>query len=234
LADAKIFSPPFLTDRLPVPISRFSIEQQLIRIELNQILEASGLVEATIRRHLSEIDAQWATIEEGWSDEDRAAYEDKLAYDVFQIRDVFGQVLRRSLFLSAYAYLEQGLDTICTRLQQERGYTVSLTDINGRGISRSKTYLSKVAGVAFPDQGPIWMRVKAYADLRNYLTHSGPLLDRGDASDQLIKKLSGLNHLDLIEEVNIEPRFLDQVISDLQILFDEVYNALKFLPPVSV
>jgi hypothetical protein len=121
-----------------MPINRFSIEQQLIRIELNQILDASELMESTIRKHLNEIDSQRIVIEEQWSDEDRAAYEDKLAHDVFQIRDVFAQVLRRSLFISAYAYLEQGLDTICTRLQQERGFTVSLTDINGRGITRSK------------------------------------------------------------------------------------------------
>jgi quinol monooxygenase YgiN len=130
--------------------NRFSIEQQLIRIELNQILDASRLMEGTIRKHLNEIDAQRVRMEEQWSDEDRAAYEDKLAYDVFDIRDVFAQVLRRSLFISAYAYLEQGLDIICTRLQQERGYTISLADINSRGITRAKTYLSKVVEIIFP------------------------------------------------------------------------------------
>jgi hypothetical protein len=77
------------------------------------------------------------------------------------------------------------------------------------------------------------MRVKAYADLRNYLTHSGPLLDRGEASDQLIQKLSGLNNLELLDEVNIEPGFLNRVVADFQSVFDEVYKALKSSPPAS-
>jgi hypothetical protein len=93
--------------------------------------------------------------------------------------------------------------------------------------------LSKVAGIIFPDQGSIWVRVKSYADLRNYLTHSGPSLDRGESSDQLVKKLVGLSGLELIEEVNIAAGFLDQVVADFQALFGEVYNALKSLPPLS-
>jgi hypothetical protein len=77
------------------------------------------------------------------------------------------------------------------------------------------------------------MRVKAYADLRNYLTHSGPGLDRGEASNQLIKKLSGLNDIAFTDEVIIESGFLNRVVADFQTVFDDVYKALKSSLPAS-
>lgn len=231
--DFEIASHPSSAKLKRMPYNRFSLDRALININFEQILDTSAIVEETITRHLRDIDARWAEMEEDWSDGDRANYEDKLASDVFRIRDVFAQVLRRSLFISAYGIIEQSLDQICINLQKERNYRVLLSDLKDRGIMRSKTYLVKVVGFSFSETAAEWQRIKAYQDLRNYLAHSGPALDRGDPSEQLLKKLKGLKGLDLYEEIDMEPEFLHYVVQDFQSFLNEVYAYLNTFPPVS-
>ena len=51
-------------------------------------------------------------------------------------------LMRMSLFLSLYAFLEQILEELCRFQQIEHDFTLTPTDLYGHGIGRSKNYLT--------------------------------------------------------------------------------------------
>ncbi|MGA9347532.1 MAG: hypothetical protein WBW48_01845 [Anaerolineae bacterium] len=56
--------------------------------------------------------------------------------------------------------------------------TLTLSDIDGRGIRKAKIYLCKVLGVRFPfDTSPEWREIQEYARLRNCIVHNEGRLD---------------------------------------------------------
>lgn len=212
----------------------FSFERQLVRIQLEEILDAAEIAEETIRRRLRDIDSRWDESGDDWSDEEKLYHQDKLVHEIFRVQEVFAQVLRRSLFIAAYAILEQGLDRLCVNAGAERNFQIAPGDLKHRGITRSEVYLTKVIGLSFPVHLSEWKRIKIYGEFRNYLVHSGPALNRGEPSKQLLRQMQGLDDLTLEEgeEVVIRPGFLPCVVSDFRKLFDEVYAALDNRPIV--
>lgn len=96
-----------------------------------------------------------------------------------QSRDQYPQILRRALFLVSYARIETLLADLCDAARKQNDLPLSVSDLNGRGIKRSKVYLSKLANISDPFQGEGWRKLAAYNRLRNTLIHAeGLLADR--------------------------------------------------------
>lgn len=83
-------------------------------------------------------------------------------------------LMRMSLFLSLYAFLELILEELCRLQQIEHDFTLTSTDLYGHGIERSKNYLTKVAGIDFAfGESKEWSEIKKYQKLRNHFAHKG-------------------------------------------------------------
>lgn len=110
-------------------------------------------------------------------------------------------LMRMSLFLSLYAFLEVILKELCRFEQVERGISKSLTDLQGGVIDRAKTYLKKEIGVDFPGKSKEWNEIKDYQKLRNHLAHNGLRLTYEDRKykdlERFIKRHSELHHRNL-------------------------------------
>jgi hypothetical protein len=104
------------------------------------------------------------------------------------------QTLRKSFFLSLYAFLEARFDEECRyegRRQKERDdVLITLNDIAGTGIIRARTYWTKVLRRNFPDNTQ-WQAIHdGYRPLRNCIVHSSGRFDktRTDKAAQALQK----------------------------------------------
>ena len=97
--------------------------------------------------------------------------------------DSFAHILRRSFFVSLYAFLESQLAKEC---EDRKGDDVllRLSDLRGDVIHRVKTYMVKVLRISFPSTSPEWQRIRCYRILRNCIVHNeGRLDERFDQND---------------------------------------------------
>ena len=101
--------------------------------------------------------------------------EDYLGYP-YNIRREFPNLLRSSLFITAYSIFEKNLHHMCRTRQETHKFNLSVTDLRGAGIVRSKDYLLKVAGINLSDTQK-WQEIRAYSKLRNCITHNGRRLE---------------------------------------------------------
>lgn len=96
--------------------------------------------------------------------------------DVFSQQKIYDflSLLRSSFFVSLYSYLESKLSNECRNSQQnDLNIKISLDDIQGAGIRRAKTYLTKVLDTSFPfDTDPHWKQIHWYNKIRNCIVHN--------------------------------------------------------------
>ncbi|MBK8899920.1 MAG: hypothetical protein IPM53_01935 [Anaerolineaceae bacterium] len=107
-------------------------------------------------------------------------------------------LMRMSIFLSLYAFLELILEELCRLQQIEHQLALKSTDLSGLGIERSKNYLKKVVGVDFAFGGKEWNEIKNYQKLRNHFAHQGLRLVKNPEKltdlEKFIRDHSELHH----------------------------------------
>jgi hypothetical protein len=150
--------------------------------ELVELTEYCRVMEEAIERHVHELTK--------WFEEQTAGMSREAKGDFFESNfdswdaaaDTFPQVLRSSLFVACYSMLEVELDLQCRGLKLELDLGVTASDLNDKGIYRSRAYMKKVAGVAFPDQTPTWDVISSLASIRNVVVHMLGRLRDNDVS----------------------------------------------------
>ena len=80
-------------------------------------------------------------------------------------------------FLVSYSFFEKALNNLSYSFQKHKKFTLSLKDIDGQGIARAKTYLSKVCGIETPFTLPEWQMAKLYSEIRNAVAHRSGFVD---------------------------------------------------------
>lgn len=110
-------------------------------------------------------------------------------------------LMRMSLFLSLYAFLELILKELCRFEQIEREISLPSTSLRKQGIEGCKIYLTKVIGIDFPSESREWGEIKNYQKLRNHVAHKGLRLTYEDheynSLERFIKRHSELHHRNL-------------------------------------
>lgn len=66
----------------------------------------------------------------------------------------FPNILRSSLLISIYSFLENQLIRLCKELQIKMNLSVKFNSISGKGIEKAKVYLSDVVKLDFPSNSP--------------------------------------------------------------------------------
>lgn len=194
-----------------------SLESGLHRFE-----EYNDHVESSLTSELKKI-GKWG---EALHEDKREEFFDWYYDDIANMRDTFPQLLRASLFLSVYAFLEHELDVLCKRYKKEKSLSLDVSDLRDKGIFRSQNYLKKVVSIPFPDNSPEWSRIRACQSLRNHMAHAGGLWRKID-NDDLKKKLLVLPRvtIDSMERIQLEDKFIQDLIADVRWLLTEVVNS---------
>ncbi len=89
-----------------------------------------------------------------------------------ELNSVFPTYLSHSIFNTAYSVFEKYMNEICFSCEGKLSTRIKLKNLNGKGIERSKLYLSKVVGIDTPFASSEWNDIMKYSGLRNVLIHT--------------------------------------------------------------
>lgn len=160
--------------------NHLSVIEGFLKPEVEKHQETiAGIVDAlnnNIRERINE------GAEIGFRSSSDLSAEEMLATTEWRKVNHLAQTLRKSFFLSLYAFLEARFDEECRyegRRQEERGdVLITLNDIAGTGIIRARTYWTKVLRRNFPDNTQ-WQEIHdGYRPLRNCIVHNSGRLDK--------------------------------------------------------
>jgi len=101
-----------------------------------------------------------------------------LKYQLQQIKE-FENILRKSFFVTIYAFLESRLLEDCrSQLSKRDDISLSLRDIGGHGIDKAKTCM-KILKVPLDTSCSQWSEIQKYKQLRHCIVHNEGRLDEG-------------------------------------------------------
>lgn len=156
---------------------------------------------------------------------------DSLTVDLKNTFEVyFPSLQRRSAFLSVWAMFENELSKLCDRYKAERRLLLAVSDLQGKGIEQSLSYLEKVAGIKVDKTSSEWNRITKLRNLRNVIVHRDGSL--GQASSGQVKQT--LNYIEetallsnLNNEVGVNEGFLAEVSKTFLTFFQSIGLAIK-------
>ncbi len=105
------------------------------------------------------------------------------------------QSLLRSIFISAFAILEQNMDEFALIKGSNKNMKVLPKDLKDRGITRSFNYSVKVLGSDLKKNEEPWQTLFSLQKVRNHLVHYGH--DFSDNNEHM-NRFESFNKLDLI------------------------------------
>jgi len=129
-------------------------------------------------------------------------------------------ILAKSIFILAFSYLEHYVNNLCEIYKNNfDGITLKLNEINGKGITRAKIYLEKVANASPLMTNEEWEKFSILNEIRNKIVHSGSLSD-----EELGKKINKLSKNNLISinmfgEIEFQTEFVNTFIIEYHRIF---------------
>jgi hypothetical protein len=143
--------------------------------------------------------------------------------------EYFPSLQRRSALVTLFSFFEHELDALCKRIKSQDGCELSLADIAGKGIFRSTTYLTKVAGVTDTRNSPEWHEVKNIQLVRNLIVHAdGKLPPPPDArSASTAAYIEKSPHLRGTSEVELMAGYLDHVLRTCDAYFRVLHAGIE-------
>lgn len=205
--------------------------EQWIHINLDTLSEYVVLVEELLGNKFKSL-TSWiekeASKEVGEQQEDLYEF---YADDYNQLSNMFPSILRSSLFITLYSFLENQLIFLCERLHRQHGYPIKLADLRGEGIVRAQSYLKKVVNIDFPDQTSSWDDIVSYNRIRSFIIHNGGQLDK---SNKAKKAESFINTrpsitLDDLRYIQFSKDFCLEVNGTLRNFFLDLFKVLPRL-----
>jgi len=141
----------------------------------------------------------------------------------------FPNTLRRSAFISLWSYFENSLNVLCEVYEFHRSLNVSYNEMKGKGIDRSKLYLTKIIGLDFPTSSN-WDKIRKLQRIRNNIVHSYSELSNDDT--RLLSDISSfpylkLYHLPSKSIIEIEELFLESIIDVFESFYREILESIK-------
>ncbi|MBL8205396.1 MAG: hypothetical protein JNM09_14260 [Blastocatellia bacterium] len=136
--------------------------------------------------------------------------------------DYFPNLQRRSALITQFSFLEYQIDELCRLFANENNFSLSLKDLNGKGIDRSYCYLTKVVGLKIENDTSTWNKLKRIQGLRNEIVHND-----GKLKDAKIKSYVNTSpYLSGEDEVKIKEGYLNYVLDTFDIYFKAIDNQI--------
>ena len=95
----------------------------------------------------------------------------------YQVTFVLPRVLRNPFLVSLFAVYESAVTEIAKLIQQKRGLAISIADLKGDLLKRSKKYYEHVLQFQLSLGNENWQRIMLLSDLRNAIAHTNGRLD---------------------------------------------------------
>jgi hypothetical protein len=149
----------------------------------------------------------------------------------------FPSILRSSLLISVYSFLENLLTKLCRELQEKMKLSVKYNSIAGKGIEKAKTYLIEVVGIEFPSNSIEWQLINDYKNIRNCFAHSeGVVKESDNKTRRSVKNLEAVRIMGdsfLGENIVLQRDFIFNFIETLKGFWKGIENQyLELLYPL--
>jgi hypothetical protein len=142
-------------------------------------------------------------------------------YEIEEItmNNISTELFYPSFFISLYADFEKSLLKVCDEFR-DTNQRLTVQDIHGNGIHRSKTYLVKVLGIneKFFGNTRDWSQIINYGKLRNHLVHDDrkiPYIENSAIkfTHEDDPQLQSLSENENLVWVNIDKEFCSEAIN---------------------
>ena len=144
---------------------------------------------------------------------------------------IYPNITVSSMVIMAFAMFERSLLSTCLALAETWSYKLTLSDLAGHStLDKVQRYLRKVVQVDYRfSKSSSWERIKGHQEIRNLLVHNGGLLDESERSDKVRKFIKHRRISISIEEgsLSIQKDYIKELITDLQQLLTDMFDALK-------
>lgn len=170
---------------------------------------------------------------ESWNKKSEKVTKDRPSGFEFYEMDIiesgeFETIFYSSSLIFLYAMFEHDLNELCNKIKKIEGFSLSVYDLNGKGIKRARNYLTKVASIDFESSlDNEWHILNNFGKIRNALVHNEGRIKKDELNsiNQLVKKVNGVdidqnkvlissNDL-LLELIDKIKRFLNEITSQI-------------------
>lgn len=149
--------------------------------------------------------------------------------DTWDLDEIFGEhfpnIQRKSALLALYSFLEDELIQLCTLFKKTENFSLSLKDINGKGIiAKAIIYLEKVACLQIQS----WKKIHDIRKIRNLIVHNdGRLIDN---EGKQLKEMKIVNATELLSgetQLMIGEGYLPYVLHTFKTQFEIIDKEIK-------
>jgi hypothetical protein len=142
----------------------------------------------------------------------------------------FPSILYNSIYVSAWAFMEQEIKGYCRAIQKIMKLDIGLSDINGALIDRFNKYTKSILGLKYGFEGHFIEDMKAMYEIRNCLVHNDGIIPENKMPT--VKKYIKRSGIQLILDgrIELEKRALENLIGSCSIFLKEIYRValIKF------
>ncbi|MBU8968023.1 hypothetical protein KSS88_04160 [Bacillus altitudinis] len=201
----------------------------VIKSEIEAFSKYIDHVESTITEEFLKLKNQ---IDQYEGDE-QELYVDYMYDEIVTYRDDFPAIMRSSILISIYTYLEHELNRFC-RYHNADGF--KNYDSRDRGIERAKNFIKDELNMKFPDQTKSWQFINSVREIRNSFAHANGYIDQVSNPIKL-RNVIDLLGKDLVSEssgtirkIKLEETFNKEFIKHVTEFLDNLYELIS--PPV--
>lgn len=123
---------------------------------------------------------------------------------LYLIRNVYPTALRHSLFITLYSLLESSFENIAREVCKQSRCKISVTDMAGKGIYRTKKYLNKVHGVNFDSVNLEWEIITKFNTVRNLIVHANGVIGESPKNKRLYDSLLQAGYIAVVDDNGVQ------------------------------
>lgn len=160
-------------------------------------------------------------------------YEHVFFDDYYNLDNTYTLILRKSLFISLYSFMESELQKIAKRLENKKLSNIKLADISHRGLQQYLFYIESVHNYNINISQDVRKIFINYNNLRNYFVHN----DKSPIKQNQYNKIRQLPHINFKELPHdgwsnyyvemIEQEFNKKYLDLISSFFDEIYRCME-------
>lgn len=182
----------------------------------------------------SEVEALWVkkndevvkTVNKVIKEHDEKFHQDiveNYSWELHENQYLYPNIHRESIIITIFNLLESKLNDLCDILSSSVNKKIKLNDLNGKGITRTYNYLTKVYDFDLSKLNPEWEYIKNVNQLRNNIVHNGAILPE-DHNHKLNKFVTANPHLCGKPNANIslDSEFINEFIDGLIQFFEKL------------
>ncbi len=151
-----------------------------VEIELQHIEACREEVESMLHTEVRRLEQRLHSEADRMEEDERLELYEHHEDTHWELSAVFPRLIRNSMFVTTYTFLEWGLLQLCAVLAQIRPSAISVKDLQGRPIEQARAYIAKVQGIAFPADTAEWQAIAIYRQIRNVIVHRNAIVTKGD------------------------------------------------------